>query len=57
MIRLFIDMNVMTDCNNVVHKSVQAIFCDECVYKHACFNNYFKNGKPCASRKSKLYLW
>lgn len=56
MIRLLIDMNVMADCNNMVYK-FGSIICNECVYKHACFNNYFKNEKPFASRKSRLYLW
>lgn len=56
MIRLLIDMNI-TSYNNSAIYLTSSMICDECIYYPDCFKQDYENGKPCASLKSRLYLW
>lgn len=56
MIRLLIDMHIMSYNNNAIYLT-SSMICDECIYYPDCFKQDYKNGKPCACPKSRLYLW
>lgn len=56
MIRLLIDMNIMSYNNSAIYLT-SSMICDECIYYPDCFKQDYENGKPCAFHKSRLYLW